>query len=80
MKETLLVKIQTVLFDIDGTLLDTEPFILKAYAAAYKGLKREALPSDEDLMSLTGGDLGGVYKRLVGDCLLYTSPSPRDRG
>ena len=67
MKETLLVKIQTVLFDIDGTLLDTEPFILKAYAAAYKGLKREALPSDEDLMSLTGGDLGGVYKRLVGD-------------
>ena len=67
MKENLFVKFKTILFDIDGTLLDTEPFILKAYAAAYKGLKREALPSDEDLMSLTGGALEGVYQRLVGD-------------
>jgi phosphoglycolate phosphatase-like HAD superfamily hydrolase len=43
------VKLKTILFDIDGTLLDTEPFILKAYAAAYAGLKKTNLPSGEDL-------------------------------
>ena len=60
------MKFKTILFDIDGTLLDTEPFILKAYAAAYEGLRKTNLPSGEDLMSLTGGALEGVYEYLVG--------------
>jgi pyrophosphatase PpaX len=61
------VKLKTILFDIDGTLLDTEPFILKAYAAAYAGLKKTNLPSGEELMRLTGGALEGVYELLVGE-------------
>jgi len=56
---------RVVLFDIDGTLLDTERFILGAYHAALEALHLP-VPTDEVLRRMTGDPLEQIYERLAG--------------
>lgn len=56
-------KLETVLFDVDGTLLDTREFIFQAFehACAEHGL---AVPRREQLTPLIGQRLDAIYVRL----------------
>jgi HAD superfamily hydrolase (TIGR01509 family) len=56
--------IRTVLFDVDGTLLDTREFILQAYAhtLAWAGAPR---PADDALVAQIGRPLERIYAELA---------------
>ena len=56
---------RVVLFDIDGTLLNTERFILGAYHAALGALDLP-VPEDEVLRRATGDPLTEIYDRFAG--------------
>ena len=56
---------RVVLFDIDGTLLDTERFILGAYHSALDALDLP-VPSDEVLRRMTGDPLDQIYDGFAG--------------
>ena len=64
----------TVLFDLDGTLIDTAPDLMLAHNHVMKkfGYEEREL---SDIKKLAGG---GSRVMLRKSCLLYTSPSPRD--
>ena len=58
----------TVLVDLDGTIVDTAPDLMNAHNYVMKKFGYETKTTEE-------------IRNLVGKgCLLYTSPSPRDRG
>ena len=52
----------TILFDLDGTLVDTAPDLMRAHNHVMKKFGYPTKSTDE-----------------IRNCLLYTSPSPRDR-
>ena len=57
----------TVLFDLDGTLIDTAPDLMNAHNHVMQKFGYET-KSTAEIRNLVG----------KGACLLYTSPSPRD--
>ena len=59
-------KIQTIIFDMDGTLADTVPLILAAYRKAVEPLVKRPL-SDEEIIATFGPDEEGSVKALVPD-------------
>ena len=65
------------ILDIDGTLVDTNYQHALAWFRAFRE-HGELLPIWRIHRHIgMGGD--HLVKALCGDCLLYTSPSPRDR-
>ena len=62
--------IKLVAFDLDGTIGDTIPMCLKALKKAVTPYVTLNDVSENDILETFG----------LNDCLLYTSPSPRDRG
>ena len=52
--------------------------IVKLSSSEVSALKKASSSVIEDYISRTGGS-GGVGDKLVKACLVYTSPSPRDR-
>ena len=75
-------QVDAVLFDMDGTLLNT----LSAWCVASEHLWGTSL-ADADSAKVDGGTVDDVVELYLRDhpqadpqaCLLYTSPSPRDR-
>ena len=63
---------KTVLFDLDGTLLDTSKGILGAVKYAQQQMNLPSLP-DSRLREFIGPPPVESYKRIFGVCLLYTS-------
>ena len=60
--------IRTVLFDIDGTLLDTREFVLRAFEHAL-GVHGQPTPPRHELTLRIGPELGSVYDELCGPAL-----------
>lgn len=60
--------IRAVLFDVDGTLLDTREFILRAFEHAL-GEHRIVAPPRKVLSRLVGRELPAIYQDLGGDHL-----------
>ncbi len=59
---------KAVLFDLDGTLLDTRDMILDSFRYAYtKVLGSDALPSDDKLLSLVGIPLKTQMEMIAPD-------------
>ena len=76
-------QIYTILFDLDGTIVNTAPDLM----AAHNHVMRKFGHSEkklEDIKSLAGKGawvmMQRSFKEEIKDCLLYTSPSPRDSG
>jgi len=63
-RETVLSKIRAVLFDIDGTLLDTFDFIYGAFEHAFDVHGIPRLPREE-ISQLMGGPLEEVYSKMA---------------
>ena len=64
------MKLTTILFDLDGTLL---PMVQEEFVKEYfRLLVKKAAP--------LGYEPEKLIDTLWKGCLLYTSPSPRDRG
>lgn len=53
----------TILFDLDGTLIDSTDAILESFEVAYKAIG-EIVPSDEDIKSLIGYPLDDMFVKL----------------
>ena len=77
-----------VVFDLDGTLINSSKSILKSHKAAWSSVGAKCPPENE-ILRLTGLPLIEIMQKLgpehdskalakVYSCLLYTSPSPRD--
>ena len=64
----------SILFDLDGTLVDTAPDLMNAHNHVMKKYGYTT-KSTADIRNLVGQGAGA----MIGSCLLYTSPSPRDR-
>ena len=64
-------KINAVIFDQDGLMFDTERLSLEGWE---KAARRYGICLDKGFLR----DLRGCKPDKVKDCLLYTSPSPRD--
>lgn len=59
---------KAVLFDLDGTLLDTRDMILNSFRYAYaKVLGRDALPPDDQLLSMIGIPLAEQMQQIEPD-------------
>ena len=56
-----------VVFDLDGTLVDSTEALLRAHAAAWASVGRER-PSDEAILELIGLPLLHIMERLGPDC------------
>ena len=71
----------TILFDLDGTLIDTAPDLMNAHNHVMKKYGYETKTND-DIRQLVGKGAASLIGRSVWgqakNCLLYTSPSPRD--
>lgn len=59
-----MMKIQAVIFDIDGTLADTIPLIIVAYRKAVEPLVKHSL-SDEEIVNTFGPDEEGSVKKMA---------------
>ena len=81
----------TVLFDLDGTVIDTGPLIAESFRHAVRTVLGKTIDDEEMLAYVGGWSLREQMCRLAPDraqelveayraynCLLYTSPSPRD--
>lgn len=53
----------TILFDLDGTLIDSTDAILEGFEVAYKTFN-EKIPSDKDIKSLIGYPLDDMFEKL----------------
>ena len=53
----------TILFDLDGTLIDSTDAILESFAVAYK-IFNENVPTDKDIKSLIGYPLDDMFEKL----------------
>lgn len=53
-----------VVFDLDGTLIDTMPFVIEGLAAAVSPYRRR--PTPEEVMSSLGGPSDACVRRLLG--------------
>ena len=53
----------TILFDLDGTVIDSTEAILESFTVSYKEFK-EVKPSDEDIKALVGYPLDDMYRSL----------------
>lgn len=62
-----MTKIQTVLFDVDGTLLDTTEFILQAYEYTLKQFNYLKPDFRKNMITLFGAPLTECYKVLAPD-------------
>ena len=74
--------IKAVIFDMDGTIIDSEPIYERVNEEIYE--KYGFNLSQEDYDRHMGANLKDIWTDIldryqVKDCLLYTSPSPRDR-
>lgn len=59
------MKIQAVLFDVDGTLIDTSEYIYRAYEHSLKRHKYDLL-SREEMSHLMGKTLEDTYREITG--------------
>lgn len=59
-------KIKGVVFDLDGTLIDSKEDILSAFAFAFKNVKRKK-PKDELLIHTIGARLEECFRPFLGD-------------
>lgn len=59
------MKIQAVLFDVDGTLIDTSEYIYQAYEHSL-GRHKHDLLSREEMSHLMGKSLEDTYKEITG--------------
>ena len=55
---------------------DKPAFNKEDWASAYKNVEKEL--TNEPLNTIKGGDIDELNGTLFRNCLLYTSPSPRD--
>lgn len=55
----------TVLFDLDGTLIDSNEIIIQSYFHAFKVFKPELVLSREDVITFIGPTLEDVFSRYV---------------
>ena len=81
----------TVLFDLDGTLIDTAPDLITAHNHVMKKfgyptktlgeLKNAVGKGAKAMMAKANGQWKWFDEKIQNEmtCLLYTSPSPRDR-
>lgn len=53
----------TILFDLDGTLIDSTDAILEGFEVAYKNFN-EDIPCDKDIKSLIGYPLDDMFEKL----------------
>ena len=51
---------------------------LRAYRVDLEGVSAYARSLDKTIEALTDADINGFIGSLFSNCLLYTSPSPRD--
>ena len=70
--------IRSAIFDMDGTLFDTERLRFKTLKQA--SLELSGKPLTDDVLIGSLGLSARKAEELAKSCLLYTSPSPRDRG
>lgn len=59
-------KLKAVVFDLDGTLIDSKNDILKAFHSAFASLRKPA-PSDGELMRTVGNKLEECFIPFLGD-------------
>ncbi|MEK7450986.1 MAG: HAD-IA family hydrolase [Patescibacteria group bacterium] len=62
-------ELEAVLFDVDGTLLNTKEFIYQAYEHTFKSHNLPSVPREE---------LDGVMGKLLEDCYKHFVPSSQD--
>jgi phosphoglycolate phosphatase len=75
-----IVAVRAVLFDLDGTLLDTVPDLHAAVCSMLQDLGRPALP-EESIRSYVGRGVANLVKRSLADSLDAAedgSPAPAD--
>jgi len=54
---------RVILFDLDGTVIDSTEAILESFTVSYKEFEKEK-PSDEDIKALIGHPLDDMYRSL----------------
>ncbi len=54
-----------VLFDLDGTLIDTNPIIIASYRYTFKQYLPDKHFSDQDIIDLIGPPLETIFKQLI---------------
>ncbi|ERJ10960.1 pyrophosphatase PpaX [Haloplasma contractile] len=57
--------ITTVLFDLDGTLINTNPLIISSFRATVEEFLKEQTFTDEDLMDFIGPTLEQTFTKLL---------------
>lgn len=59
-----------VIFDLDGTLLNTDLLIYKSYQHVFKKYKPDYQLSDEELLSFLGPDLKEIFRRYFDEQMI----------
>ena len=59
-----------LLFDLDGTLLDTEPLIRESFKYVFKKYKPDYELTEEDLLSFVGPPLEGSFRRFFDESMI----------
>ena len=73
------MRLQSAIFDMDGTLLDSMPIWRDLGTSVLRGLGIEPEPETSEMLKTLSLRHGIAYcKEHYHLCLLYTSPSPRD--
>ena len=58
-------KLNTILFDLDGTLINTNQIILESYKHSFQTHMPSSLPDESDIFNLIGAPLRDVFARYT---------------
>ena len=70
--------IECVLFDLDGTLIDTAPDFIKVVNQLLEEHDKPPIDAEPIYQTVSDGARALIKHAFDITCLLYTSPSPRD--
>ncbi|MCL6548314.1 MAG: HAD hydrolase-like protein [Alicyclobacillus sp.] len=57
----------TILFDLDGTLIDTSPLVIPAFRSAVRTFSRRPEPTEAEIVSTFGMPDEDIWRALLPD-------------